>query len=140
MSNIDLIGPPPNDDAKDDVIIQQLSKRAHDLSLSIVNPKTLSAKLRESLLSIAGDKARLYHIGINFDGKVAEVKIAALSPSFVTELNLLSNKSAQLSFAYQKKLDNGWNIQVGVMAQYEGEMDIPRQSNIMSQFSVTISK
>lgn len=111
------IDSPINDIA--DPIISQLSQRAHDLSLSIVNPKTLSTKLRESLISIAGeDKSKLYHIGINYSQGIAEVKIAMLTPSFVSELDLLSDKSIQLSMAYQKQTDGGWNVQVGVQAKY----------------------
>lgn len=140
INNISIL---KNNNSESDPIISQLSQRAHDLSLSIINPKTLSTKLRESLLSIAGDKSKLYHIGINFDGKVAEVKIAALTPSFVSQINLLSSNVMQLGFAYRKTMNNGWNIQVGVMAEYKADddkMDIPSQSNLMAQFSVTISK
>jgi len=122
----------------EDPVIEALTKRAADLSLSIVNPKTLASKLRESLVEIAGNSSIAYHIGLGFDTSTNQIKveISKLTPHFVAKIAASKDK-VELGIAYQIKR-NGWDIAVGLTASESFKK--PKGSGLMASFAVTISK
>lgn len=109
------LSPPPA--APPDPIIPALEQRARDLSMAIVNPKTLARKLKESLVEQVGDAARFYHIGASFDGENVHVQIAAVTPEFVFKLDGDSSGSATLGAAWVRTTEKGWRVSVGVEAR-----------------------
>jgi hypothetical protein len=125
-----------------DPIVSALTQRASDLSLSIVNPKTLATKLRESLVEIAGASAVSYHIGLAYDGKNIKVEIAHLSPHLIVKLTA-DMQSADIGLAYQTKTSGGWDVAVGLTVGKSFHTDhfhAPEGSGIVASFAVTISR
>jgi hypothetical protein len=122
----------------DDPVVSALTKRAADLSLSIVNPKTLASKLRESLVEIAGNSSVSYHIGLGFDSSTGQIKaeISKLTPHFVAKISA-SRDTVDLGIAYQINR-NGWDIAVGLTASKSFKK--PKGSGVVASFAITISK
>jgi len=128
-----------NNDPVDDPVVTALTQRTKDLSRTIINPKTLAVKLRESLADIAGKDSVAYHIGIVYDSesRQAKVEISKLSPHFVIKLGS-DLKSADLSMAYMNQTSGGWKVAVGLTVS--DSFDKRRGSGIVASFAVTISR
>ncbi len=137
-----------NGNLSDDPIITQLTQRAQDLSLSIINPATLACKLRETLEETVGpNKSNAYHIGATFDGKKVDFQIAYFSPSLLISLQGNTNQDLSLGVSWLKTI-NGWKVEVGIETAMAG----PYLSNsykdhvkkiggdVKASFSVTIHK
>jgi hypothetical protein len=148
MINDDPINSTP--DPNLDPIISQLTQRAHDLSLSIVNPATLAGKLRETLEETVGpDKATAYHIGATFDGEKVDFQIAYFSPSLLISLKGNTNRDLSLGLSWLRTTKGGWKVEVGVGATMIEPNNSSNSSkdhikaiggDIKASFSVTISK
>lgn len=121
-----------------DPILDALTQRAKDLSLSVVNPQTLATKLRESLKEIAGTSSVSYHIGLNFqpDGTL-KAEISYLTPHLVASL-AATEQSAEIGIAYTNSTESGWKIAVGLAAH--DDFKAPKGAGLVASFSVTISK
>lgn len=124
---------------QDTEISQQLEQRATDLARAINNPATLARKLRESLVEIVGPAAAVaWHISGAYDNGKANFQILRLTPSLVARLNA-NEHGADLTMAWRKTTISGWQIAVGATVHARG-LKVPKSSDIMAEFSVTITK
>jgi hypothetical protein len=98
-------------------VVEALESRARDLSLAIVNPKTLATKLREELVGLVGpEDALAFHLSAAYNKASGQTtfRIAAVTPDFLAKLES-GAAGTTLGVSYQKTR-GGWTVAVGVEA------------------------